>query len=124
MDGRTKPLKDLIAQSFIDGIESFTLPELGGGLSLAEARSVWPGKVIIPNFPASLCLLDDMAIRSFLARLLAEAGKEEPFMLQVSEDIPTSEWKRVLPGDMRGFLPGRIELIPRVKSSPGRHFYG
>jgi hypothetical protein len=79
-----------------DGVESFSLPGVGGDLSLSEARSAWPDKVILPNFPAPLCLENEQRIGSWLAGLLAEAGKETSFMLQVSEDIPPAKWQRVL----------------------------
>lgn len=97
MDGRLGPLKDLIAGAPVDLIESFSLPLVGGDLPLAEARAAWPGKVILPNFPATLCLQSDEAIEAFLDRLLAEAGTQGPWMLQFSEDIPAGQWQRVMP---------------------------
>jgi hypothetical protein len=97
MDGRIKALKDLINHTGIDVIESLSLPDVGGNLTLTEARQAFPGKVIIPNFPSNWCLLNDERLESSLSALLAEAGATVPFMLQVSEDIPASEWKRVLP---------------------------
>jgi hypothetical protein len=42
-------------------------------------------------------LLNDKELESRVSALLAEAGTTVPFMLQVCEDIPASEWKRVLP---------------------------
>ena len=97
MDGRLAPLKELIAGCPFDAVESFSLPEVGGDLSLSQARAAWPDKVILPNFPAPLCQRSKQEIESYLERMLAEAGTKVPFMLQVSEDIPTSEWQRVLP---------------------------
>ncbi|MBN1396209.1 MAG: hypothetical protein JW959_14395 [Pirellulales bacterium] len=96
-DGRTKALRELIAGSGIDAIESLSLPEIGGDQTLAEARAAFPGMVIIPNLPANWCLRADEEIAASVRGLLAEAGDELPFMLSVSEDIPTTEWKRVLP---------------------------
>ena len=97
MDGRLRPLKDLIAQSHIDGVESFSLPELGGGFTLPEAQAVWPGKVILPNFPSTLCLQEDEAIQKYLENLKTETGEEYPWMIQISEDLPPNDWKRVIP---------------------------
>ena len=97
MDGRLGPLKELIASCPFDAVESFSLPEVGGDLTLAQARAAWPDKVILPNFPAPLCQRSDQEITAYLDRLMGEAGTQVPFMLQVSEDIPTSEWQRVLP---------------------------
>jgi hypothetical protein len=97
MDGRTRGLKDLIAQAPIDGVESFSLPIIGGDLPYAEALNAWPGKVVLPNFPSSLCLEGDDVILHFIDELLNQAPAGEPFMLQVSEDIPADEWQRVVP---------------------------
>lgn len=97
LDGRTKAISELIDRSGFDVIESLSLPEIGGDQTLSEARASFPGKVIIPNLPANWCLREDAEIESSVRGLLTEAGDELPFMLSVSEDIPTTEWKRVLP---------------------------
>jgi hypothetical protein len=97
MDGRLGPLKTLIARAPVDLIESFSLPLMGGDIPLAEARAAWPGKVILPNFPATLCHRTDAAIEAFLDEFLTEAGTEVPWMLQFSEDIPAGQWQRVMP---------------------------
>ncbi|UCD28911.1 MAG: hypothetical protein JSV03_00045 [Planctomycetota bacterium] len=110
MDGRLGPLKDLIARCPFDAVESFSFPEVGGDLSLSEARSAWPDKIILPNFPSSLCNQSEEQIESFLDRLMDEVGTKVPFMLQVSEDIPESEWQRVLPLLCR-FMESRAKAV-------------
>jgi len=97
MDGRLGSLKDLIAASTFDAVESFSLPMLGNDMTLEDAWQAWPGKVVLPNLPSPLCLENDRKIEAFLTDLLARVGNDRPFMLQVSEDIPASEWQRVLP---------------------------
>jgi uroporphyrinogen-III decarboxylase len=97
MDGRIRALKDLINQTDFDGIESLSFPCIGGDLTLKEAREAFPGKVILPNFPSNLCLNTKEEIEEFIVELLKEAGKEKAFMLQISEDIPAEQWKKVLP---------------------------
>lgn len=97
MDGRLKALSNLIARCPIDAVESFSLPEIGGDLTLPEARALWPDKLILPNFPASLCLKPESFIESFLRGICPTPTGATPFMLQISEDIPPGEWKRVLP---------------------------
>jgi hypothetical protein len=97
MDGRLKALQGLIAQAVFDVVESFSLPMLGNDLTLSEAWAAWPDKVTFPNFPSPVCLEDNNHIQTFLNELLATVGSDRPFMLQVSEDIPTTEWQRVLP---------------------------
>jgi hypothetical protein len=97
MDGRLRAIKDMIARCPIDGIESFSLPEIGGDLTLAEAKAAWPNKIILPNFPSPLAAQDERAITTFLEELLKNAGSNTPFMLQVSEDIPPGTWQHLLP---------------------------
>jgi hypothetical protein len=44
-----------------------------------------------------MSLASDEDIRVFLRDLKAEAGDNEPFMLQISEDLQEGSWARVLP---------------------------
>jgi hypothetical protein len=97
MDGRLRALKGAIARSPIDVIESFSLPAVGGNLDIAEARSTWPGKVILPNFPSPLATKDDQTIKDFVGKLVGDLGANAPCMLQVSEDIPPASWQNLLP---------------------------
>lgn len=97
IDGRTNGIKKLIAEAPIDVIESFSLKEISGDLSIAEAKSIWPDKVICPNFPANLCHKSKEEIEQFLTRLIMEFGTETPFMLQISEDIPLDSYPFILP---------------------------
>jgi uroporphyrinogen-III decarboxylase len=97
MDGRLGPLRPWIAQSEFDAVESFSQAGMGGDLSLAEAIAAWPDKVVLPNLPATLCEEPEERIVAVLGRLLEEGGNQRPWMLQISEDIPPSQWQRVLP---------------------------
>ncbi len=97
MDGRLRAIKEMIALAPIDGIESFSFPEIGGDLSITHAALAWPGKVILPNFPSSLATQDETTIVGFLDKLLNEVGPRRPFMLQISEDIPPGSWRHALP---------------------------
>jgi hypothetical protein len=97
MDGRLRAIKEMIARCPIDGIESFSLPQIGGNLTIAQAKAAWPGKLVLPNFPSALATQDDREITSFLDELLLSFGASTPFMLQVSEDIPPGTWQHLLP---------------------------
>ena len=88
MDGRLRAIKEMIALSPIDGIESFSFPEIGGDLSFAEAAYAWPGKVILPNFPSSLAAQDERTIVAFVDKLLSEVGPRRPLCFQISETFP------------------------------------
>ena len=97
MDGRTRALKDLIAACPIDVIESFSLPDIGGDLPIPEAIRAWPDKVVCPNVPSTLCLKADEEIERYLSGVAADFGRDRPFMLQISEDIPPETYSRILP---------------------------
>jgi len=96
IDGKFRPLTELLNSSGISGIESLSIPEMSGDLYPDEAMKLLPGKVIIPNFPANLALSGEEEISSYLEKLKAQMGGNS-FMLQISEDIPPHSWKRVLP---------------------------
>ncbi len=83
-------------ESGASGIESISIPEMGGDLYRKEANALLPEMVLIPNFPSNLALSDEKAIFEFSEKLQNDA-KGSPLMLQVSEDIPPHSWKRVLP---------------------------
>ncbi len=95
MDGRMKSLCNMIAESGVPVIESFSLPDVGGDISLEEAYAVWPSKVILPNFPASWCEKNDDAIRLALAEMLAAVPKTANVIIQISEDLTPNQFYRV-----------------------------
>jgi hypothetical protein len=97
IDGKAKALKDLIAEAPIDVVESFSLAEVSGDLPVPEALKAWPGKVICPNFPASLCSWPKDEIAAYLERLATDFGGCAPFALQISEDLPLDSYPSVLP---------------------------
>jgi hypothetical protein len=96
MDGKVKPLRELIERSGIHVLESVSIAEMGGDLSPEEMGTLFDSVSVFPNFPSNWCLKGDAELeklaRDFVAQL---AGR--PCMLQFSEDIPMSEWKRVYP---------------------------
>jgi hypothetical protein len=95
IDGRAGSLKEMLADTPIDIIESFSLPLMGGDLETAEALQAWPEKVICPNFPASLCTAGKDEILEFLEKLHADFGNR-PYMLQLSEDFEISSYHNIL----------------------------
>ncbi len=97
LDGRIGARQNLLNQVEFDAIESLSFPEIGGDLTLSEARTVFPGKAILPNFPSNRRQDREEDIEAYLQDLLDEAGSEMLFMLQIGEDIPLDHWQRVLP---------------------------
>lgn len=93
-DGRMKPLLELIGRCPFAICESFSYQEMGNDATFAEARQAWPGKVIIPNWPASLSYASSADITAWLAGKLAEAGLDQPYMIQFSEDVPPDQFSK------------------------------
>ncbi|MGQ9472450.1 MAG: hypothetical protein ACUVQZ_02660 [Candidatus Caldatribacteriaceae bacterium] len=87
MDGKLKNLRELIAETPVNVVESFSLPEAGGNLSIEDAQSSWSDKAIIVNFPAFLCLEGKIFIRDYLEKLLSRIDGKR-VMVCVSEDLP------------------------------------
>ncbi len=95
-DGKYKLLADMLAKSGLTGIESLSVPEMGGDLYLDEARALLPDMVLIPNFPSNLCYAREEEIVAFLEGQRDAAG-DMPLMVELSENMPRDCWKRVLP---------------------------
>ena len=95
-DGAMNPLKDLIAQTDIDVVESFSLREVGGDMTIEEAFAVWPNKAIVANIPAYFCQLDKKEIWKYLEDFFARLPSRN-FMFELSENFPLPELRRVLP---------------------------
>ena len=91
MDGNNRMLAPLIAGTSLDVIEAHTPPP-DCDLSLADARSAWPGKAIHLNFPSSLHLRGQAEVLDSARDILAEAAPGEGFVFGLTEDIPTNEY--------------------------------
>ncbi len=96
IDGKYRHLAGMISESGVDGVESVSIPSMGGDLTFAEARELLPDLVLIPNFPANLAESGEEQISSYVKQLTEENGGK-PLMLQISEDIPAHSWKKVVP---------------------------
>ena len=96
IDGRTAGIKELIARSPFNVIESFSFSEMAGNVSIEEGNKIWPDKVICPNFPATLCYENESTILAYLEKRKSEFNGR-PFMIQISEDIPIDKYLYILP---------------------------
>lgn len=95
MDGRLAGIKDLIARSPFDVVESFSFAETAGDVPVPEALAAWPDKTLCPNVPAPLCDKPAEEIERFLDGVWDSFGKA-PFMLQLSEDFPLDAYRHIL----------------------------
>ncbi len=87
MDGRLGHLKEEIASSPLELIESFTVPPIGD-ISLSEAREKWPGRILFVNCPPHLNRSSPDEIRKGYEQLQDEWGTKNGLVIENSEDIP------------------------------------
>ncbi len=93
-DGKVKKLQEAIRESGITAIDSFSLPEMSGDMTLAEGRAAFPGIGLLVNFPATLSYKSAEEIEAWTRAFAREAMACQPCMLQISEDLPVSEWQK------------------------------
>ncbi len=96
MDGRMKAIAEAVADSQIDIIEGFS-PVPDGDLELAEARRLWPDKIIWMNFPSPVHLLAPDQIAAHTRQILRDVAPGDRFLLGITEDIPHGAWQISLP---------------------------
>ena len=97
LDGKLRAIKDLIAKTDVDVVELFSLPEMGGDMTIEEAYAAWPDKAIVANIPAGLCLEPEAQAKAYLKDLLTRLGGQKNFMLELSENFPPQHLPRLLP---------------------------
>ncbi len=95
-DGKLACLKELVAQTGIDGIESITTaPE--GDLGYAEARAAWPEKVFWANINVSRYLLPPRQLCAEVHELARQGAPDgRHFLFEISEDLPAN-WRESVP---------------------------
>lgn len=113
LDANTIAFAPAVASSKIDLIEAFTPPP-NCDMSVAQARQVWPDKIIWCNFPSSVHLADDETIAETTRELLHQAAPGDKFLIGVTEDIPEAHIWRSL-GVIAGVLnqEGQLPLARR-----------
>jgi hypothetical protein len=87
LDANNRLILDIVRDSQLDFIEAFTPPP-DCNISVAEARSAWPGKALWINFPSSVHLQSEERIRQTTLDIVKQAGDRKGFLMGVTEDIP------------------------------------
>ena len=88
MDGELKSIAELIANTRIDAIESFTPPPVGN-LTIGDARKLWKDKIIWANFPEPVSLQGQVAVRKMVRSMLQDAAPGDNFIMEISEGFPS-----------------------------------
>ncbi len=91
LDDNNRLWADVVAASSLDYVEAFT-PAPDTDLTVAEARALWPDKVLWINFPSSQHHKSDEEVAAIARRLIAEAGDGRGFLLGITEDVPPERW--------------------------------
>ncbi len=86
-DGHLGSLAELIAETPLDVIESFTPPP-NGNISLHEAWQAWAPKVLWVNYPPSGHLAEPEQIKQRVHELVAEVPEPRRLAFEISEDVP------------------------------------
>lgn len=96
MDGDLKPLWQAIGQSAVRGLDSLSPPP-DNDTSVADARRLWPEMRLFVNFPSSVHLRCSKEIYGQAGEILQQAGHSGRLVIQISENVPPSVWRRSLP---------------------------
>lgn len=96
MDGDLKPLRGVIAESAVRGLDSFS-PMPDNDTRVAEAVAQWPDMRICLNFPSSVHLREPEEIRRVAEEILAEGGATGRLQIQISENVPPGVWRKSFP---------------------------
>jgi hypothetical protein len=93
LDADNRLIMDVVAESPLDFVEAFTPPP-DCGVTVAEARAAWPGKALWINFPSSVHLRPEAAVRAAAREIVAQAGDRRGFLMGVTEDVPAEHAAR------------------------------
>jgi hypothetical protein len=95
-DGKIKAVKDLVANSPVDLIESLTPPP-EGDITLAEARASWPDKLFWSNINLGCYELAQDELRQEIYRRVRDGAPDgRRLAFEVSEDKP-ARWRESMP---------------------------
>jgi hypothetical protein len=89
MDGKLSHLKESIARSPIQLIDSLTVPPVGN-VTIKEIKTIWQDKIIFINCPPHLTHVSPEEVRLGYLQLLEEWG-DKRLAIEYIEDIPSEE---------------------------------
>ena len=92
LDANNKLWAKEIGESKLDWIEAFT-PAPDTDMTVAEARKMWPGKVLFINFPSSVHLQGTAVIAETTKQILKEAAPGDRFIIGITENVPENRWR-------------------------------
>ncbi len=115
LDANNRLWAEEVGQSPLDWIEAFS-PAPDTDMSMAEARQLWPGKVLFINFPSAVHLESTEVIEATTRQLLAEAAPGDRFIVGITENVPDNRWRESFAAILRtlnqyGNLPIQVDVL-------------
>jgi len=100
-DANCRLFADEIACLDLDYVEAFT-PAPDTDMTLAEARAVWPDKVLWINYPSSVHVRSEEEVERVTVELCEAAAPGNGFLIGITEDLPAHRED----GNYRAILDG------------------
>jgi hypothetical protein len=100
MDGDLKPFWQLIGESGVKGLDSFS-PAPENDTSPAQANAMWPWMRLGMNFPSSIHIARPETIYATAWDILQQVGHTGRLQIQISENVPPGVWKVSYPQIVR-----------------------
>ncbi len=119
MDGKLKPLSELIAEAKIDIVEAFTPPPMGD-LPIDAALPLWKDKIIWINFPSAISTAmgpNPLSVKRYLLQLLEKTIPGERIMLIASTENFVPEDNIIAMAEVmeKATLPLTEDVIERTR---------
>jgi len=92
LDANNKLWANEVGESDLDWIEAFT-PAPDTDMTVADARRVWPGKVLFMNYPSSVHLENADVIEETTKKILKEAAPGDRLIVGITENVPENRWR-------------------------------
>jgi len=104
-----------VGRSPLDWIEAFS-PSPDTDMSVAQARTAWPGKVLFINFPSAVHLESAPVIEATTRQILKEAAPGDRFIVGITENVPENRWRESFAAILHtlntcGWLPIRADSL-------------
>ena len=92
LDANNRLWAEEVGRSELDWIEAFS-PAPDTDMTVAEARKMWPGKVLFINFPSAVHLEEPGVIEEATVQILKEAAPGDRFIIGITENVPDHRWR-------------------------------
>ena len=92
LDANNKIWAKEVGASGLDWIEALS-PAPDTDMTVAEARRMWPGKVLFINFPSAVHLEGPRVIEETTRQILREAAPGDRFVIGITETVPENRWR-------------------------------